>query len=61
MNCSRCQGLMIPDWDIDLGEFLKCVACGARPYQPVADPLQQHDALKAWWSEQNQRSGRRAK
>ncbi|MBH0184373.1 MAG: hypothetical protein HP494_03155 [Nitrospira sp.] len=49
MNCSRCQGLMVPDNLIDMRESylpmwmrgLRCVACGN-----VVDPLIAHNRMR---------------
>ncbi len=33
MNCTRCQGLLVEDWDhAERTQLLRCVACGARPH-----------------------------
>ena len=48
MSCQRCCGLLVRDWDVEsCSYFLRCVQCGARPYQvtiradglPVGAPL----------------------
>jgi hypothetical protein len=34
MNCTRCQGLLVEDWDVESRtKFLRCTGCSARPYQ----------------------------
>lgn len=48
MTCTRCNGLLVRDWDVESRtHFLRCVICAARPYQvtvradglPIGAPL----------------------
>ena len=33
MNCPKCQGLLVTDWDhAERTQLLRCVCCGARPH-----------------------------
>lgn len=46
-NCSRCQGLLIVDWDEALGsENVRCVMCSFRPNDPPPRPPDPHHLRK---------------
>lgn len=33
MNCQRCTGLLVEDWDVETRtRFLRCMGCSHRPY-----------------------------
>lgn len=36
-KCGRCGGLLVGDWDVHLGNFLKCAVCGLEDFTPAAD------------------------
>ena len=39
MNCPRCSGLLVTDWDhCERTQLLRCVACGARPHHVTYRP-----------------------
>src|SRR3990167_6449908 len=43
MNCLRCDGLIVRDWDEESGEFQKCINCGG-----TMPKFETPEALQAW-------------
>ena len=49
MTCTRCNGLLAIGYDeLERAEFLKCINCGARPYQQAirVDGCEHGDPLR---------------